>query len=214
MTRTVAIYGASGFGREVLPVVRRQVPPGTRLVFIDDSAAGTELIGHAVIDWADFLAMPTNVRSVTVAIADWRVRERLMQRCAEEGVAQFEVRGDNVIVGDAVEVGEGAILQPFTMLTASIVIGRGFHANIYSYVAHDCRIGDFVTFAPGVKCNGNVHIHNYAYIGTGAVLRQGSPNKPLVIGAGAVVGMGAVVTKDVAPGTTVVGNPAKPLIKG
>ena len=49
--------------------------------------------------------------------------------------------------------------------------------------------------------------------GTGAILRQGKPNKPLLIGRGAIVGMGAVVTRDVPPGVTVVGNPARPLIK-
>jgi acetyltransferase-like isoleucine patch superfamily enzyme len=54
-----------------------------------------------------------------------------------------------------------------------------------------------------------VHVGDGAYIGTGAVLRQGTPDKPLVIGEGAVVGMGAVVTKDVAPRATVVGNPAR-----
>lgn len=53
-----------------------------------------------------------------------------------------------------------------------------------------------------------------AYIGTGAVIKQGTPDRPLRIGAGAVVGMGAVVTRDVAPGMTVVGNPARPLEKG
>jgi serine acetyltransferase len=54
-------------------------------------------------------------------------------------------------------------------------------------------------------------VHDGAYIGTGAVLREGKPNKPLVIGVGAVVGAGAVVLNDVAPGTTVVGMPARPL---
>ena len=67
------------------------------------------------------------------------------------------------------------------------------------------------TFAPGVFCNGNVHVGDHAYVGTGAMLRNGTPDRPLVIGEGAVVGMGAVVTKDVAPHTTVVGNPARVL---
>ena len=37
--------------------------------------------------------------------------------------------------------------------------------------------------------------------------------KKLIIGAGAVIGMGAVVINDVPPYTTVVGNPAKPINK-
>ena len=75
-------------------------------------------------------------------------------------------------------------------------------------------IGDLVTFAPGVKCNGNVTIEDHAYIGTGAIIKQGTPDRPIVIGEGAIVGMGAVVTKSVAAGSVVVGNPAKPLRKG
>jgi acetyltransferase-like isoleucine patch superfamily enzyme len=45
-----------------------------------------------------------------------------------------------------------------------------------------------------------------ATIGSGATILGG-----VRIGAGATVGAGAVVTKDVAPGSTVVGNPARPL---
>ena len=97
------------------------------------------------------------------------------------------------------------ILCPFTTITSNTKIGKGFHANIYSYVAHDCIIGDYVTFAPSVKCNGNVHIEEHAYIGTGAIIKQGTPEKPIVIGKGAVVGMGAVVTKSVKPGDVVFG---------
>lgn len=216
MTTLYGIYGASGFGREVMPVVRAQYGcDGARLVFIDDGAAasGDQINGHEVLAWPEFAEQADDNAAVAIAIADAAIRERLTDRCTDAGIALCDVRADNVVVGDDVLVGEGAILQPFVMLTSSIRIGRGFHANIYSYVAHDCVIGDFVTFAPGVKCNGNVHIEDRAYIGTGAILRQGTPDKPLVIGAGATVGMGAVVTKDVPPGATVVGNPARPLEK-
>lgn len=98
--------------------------------------------------------------------------------------------------------------MPVSFRTLNIRIGRCLHANLYSYVEHDCIIGDFVTFAPGAKVNRNVTIGDHAYIGSGAIIRPG-----VTIGASAVVGMGAVVTRDVPPGVTVVGNPAKPLIK-
>jgi sugar O-acyltransferase (sialic acid O-acetyltransferase NeuD family) len=107
---------------------------------------------------------------------------------------------------DTVELGSGACLSPFVTLTSNIKIGLCFHANLYSYVEHDCVVRDFVTLAPGAKINGNVTIGNQAYIGSNAVIKQG-----LVIGENATIGMGAVVTKDVMPGQTVVGNPAKPL---
>ena len=113
---------------------------------------------------------------------------------------------------DGVNIGQGFVISPFVTITSNVKIGKGFHANLYSYVAHDCVVGDYVTFAPSVKCNGNVFIEDYAYIGTGAIIKQGKPGAPLVIGKGAIIGMGAVVTKDVPAGAIVVGNPAKPLI--
>ena len=150
---------------------------------------------------------------MTIAIANSLVREKLVARLNQDNVQHLEIQAANTVILDEVEIGEGSLLCPFTCITSNIKIGKFFHANIYSYVAHDCVIGDYVTFAPGVKCNGNIHIEDHAYIGTGAVIKQGTPDKPLVIGKGAVVGMGAVVTKSVPAGVTVLGNPARILEK-
>ena len=65
----------------------------------------------------------------------------------------------------AVQLGAGAVLCSVVTITSNVKIGCHFHANLYSYVAHDCVIGDFVTFAPGVHCNGNVVVEDYAVIG-------------------------------------------------
>jgi sugar O-acyltransferase (sialic acid O-acetyltransferase NeuD family) len=213
-----AVYGASGCGRGVMPLAREQVLAHgfskDRLVFVDDKPEATTVNGHRVLSYEEFLEFPAGARHAVLAIANSTVRERLAVRCEADGILPWSVRAANVVEMDAVDLGQGAILCPFVTLTSNIRIGAHFHANIYSYVEHDSVIGDFVTFAPAVKCNGNVVIENHAYIGTGAIIKQGRPGKPLVIGRGAIVGMGAVVTKDVAPGTTVVGNPARPLTKG
>ena len=213
-----AVYGVSGCGRGVMPLARAQLAregiPATQLVFVDDRPEVEEVNGHRVLRYEDFLRADAGTRQIVIAIANSAVRERLAGRCAADGVQPWTVRASNAVVMDDVSLGEGAALSPFVTLTSNIRIGRHFHANLYSYVEHDCVIGDFVTFAPGAKCNGNVRIEDHAYIGAGAVIKQGKPGRPLVIGRGALVGMGAVVTRDVPPGITVVGNPAKPFVKG
>lgn len=212
-----AIYGASGYGREVMPLVReqlcRQGIKTNRLVFVDDQPESSMMNGQRVLLYSEFVETEASEHYTVFAIANSIVRELLAKRCANDNVQPWTVISPNVLVMDEVQIGVGAILNPFVTLTSNIHIGRHFHANLYSYVAHDCIIGDYVTFAPCVKCNGNVIIEDHVYIGAGAVLKQGTPDRPLVIGSKAVVGMGAVVTKDVPPGETVIGNPAKPLIK-
>ncbi|MBA4173329.1 MAG: acetyltransferase [Hyphomicrobium sp.] len=211
------VYGASGCGRGVLPLLRQSLAKNgileDRLVFVDDDPKAPTLNGHRVVDFKTFASIPAAERYVTIAIADSRTRELLWRRCHEKEIEPLTIRADNVVCMDAVSIGPGAILSPFVTLTSNIRIGKAFHANIYSYIEHDCVIGDFVTFAPNASCNGNIHIEDHAYIGSAAVIKQGSPGNPLVIGKGAVVGMGAVVTKSVPPGVTVVGNPARPLNK-
>ena len=211
-----AIFGASGCGKGVMPLARQQLQPEldkgwADLVFVDDHPPAAQVNDQRVLTYAQWMAEPASSRHVCIAIANSQIRQRLALQCAADGLEFFEVRAPNVVQMDEVQLGDGAILSPFVTLTSNIRIGRHFHANLYSYVEHDCVIGDFVTFAPGVKCNGNVVIEDHAYIGTGAVIKQGAPGAPLVIGRGAVVGMGAVVTKSMSPGTTVVGNPARPM---
>lgn len=215
--KQIAIFGVSGFGREVMPLARDQWTRSGephQLSFVDDHPPASEYNGHQVFTYAEWLAQPASSRYINIAIANSAVRQKLVQRCLDDGIQFFEVRAANVVQMDDVQLDEGAILSPFVTLTSNIRIGQHFHANIYSYVAHNCVIGDYVTFAPGVMCNGNVWVEDHAYIGTGAVIKQGLPGQPLVIGRGAVVGMGAVVTKSVPPGVIVVGNPARPKVNG
>lgn len=207
MSNFIGVYGASGCGRGVMPLLRAQFE-NADLIFIDDGLAPGSINGHKLMNWKDFIDCDASDKLVSLAIAEPKTRRILAQRCAAVDIRLVEARAESVVQMDEVTILDGACLSPFVTLTSNIHIGRCFHANLYSYVEHDCVIGDFVTLAPGARVNGNVTIGDHAYIGSGAVVRQG-----LTVGAGAIVGMGAVVTRDVEAGVTVVGNPARPLIK-
>ena len=153
MTIYIGVYGASGFGKEVMPLVRQQYPTllQAQFVFIDDGQAGTTLNGYPVLSYADFVAHSAQHKAVTIAIANSRVREKIAQLLESDGILLWSITADNVVLMDQIELAEGSALSPFVTITSNIKIGKCFHANLYSYVEHDCVIGDFVTFAPGVK---------------------------------------------------------------
>jgi sugar O-acyltransferase (sialic acid O-acetyltransferase NeuD family) len=205
------LYGAGGFGREVMPLLSAALPPGARAVFVAGESGADAVNGWPVLSESAFFADPCDERLFNVAIADSRARQRIAEACLARGARPLAVLSAHALIGPRCEIGEGAILCAFAVVTANARIGRFFHGNIRCTIAHDVVIGDYVTFAPGVFCNGNVEVRDHAYVGTGAMIRQGAPGRPLVIGEGAVVGMGAVVVKDVPPFTTVVGNPARPI---
>ena len=214
MNKIYAVYGASGCGRSLMPIAREHMATSDTIYFIDDAVKTEQQVnGHKTINYQMFKAMKAQEKYVLIAIANSNIRQKLAEKLTNDGINIWTVKSQSTVIMDNVIIGNGAALSPFVTIGANAIIGRCFHANLYSYVEHDCVIGDFVTFAPRVSCNGNVHIEDHAYIGTGAVLRQGTPDKPLIIGKGAIVGMGAVVTKDVPAGVTVIGNPARPLIK-
>ena len=217
MTKLYAIYGASGCGRSLMPVARQQLAresDASEIVFIDDALESVaEVNAHRAMNYLAFLNETASEKYVQIAIANSHVREKIAQRLKMDGIQLWSIIADHVVLMDQIELAEGSALSPFVTIGSNVKIGKCFHANLYSYVEHDCVIGDFVTFAPGVKCNGNIHIQDHAYIGAGAMIKQGTPDQPLVIGAGAVVGMGAVVTKSVPAGATVVGNPARIVTK-
>ncbi|CRM20972.1 MULTISPECIES: acetyltransferase [Pseudomonas] len=209
-----AIVGAGGFGREVAPLVNTMPSiidqHSFRVIFVVDNPKDQTINGYDVVSRESFLNMEGD-KFFNIAIADSKHRQEISEHLISAGITPFTISALNAVNLSHNTIGQGAVLCPFTTITANAKIGDFFHANIYSYVAHDCVIGNFVTFAPNVHCNGRVVIEDHAYIGTGAIIREGSPDRPIVIGEGAVVGMGSVVTKSVAPYTTVFGNPAKPM---
>jgi len=146
--------------------------------------------------------------NIVIAIADYKLRNKIYLELKDKRVNFPNIFHKSSFISSSSSIDESSIICPFVTLTSNVKIGKNFQANIYSYIAHDCIIGDNVTFAPSVKCNGNVIIEDDVYIGTGVVIHQGKANKPLKIGKGSIIAAGSVVTKSVLAGKVVFGNPA------
>ena len=128
-------------------------------------------------------------------------------------------------IGSGVFIGEHAFIQG--RFDGRCVIGDHVWIGPQAYFdARDLEIGDHVGWGPGAKVLGSTHsgmpadvpviqtdlhiaavrIGPWADIGVNAVIMPG-----VTVGKGALVGAGAVVTKDVPPRVVVVGSPARVL---
>lgn len=211
------LVGAGGFGREVMNGLEefdlkdenyRKIRVD-KSVFVDSFTDEIKVNQIEVFSEETFFEFPIFVKYFNVAIGDSGLREAIVEKFISAGVKPISIITRNSRIHDSTKIGEGAILCNSSIITANSHIGKYFHANIFSYIAHDCVVGDYVTLAPRVSCNGNVVIGDHAYIGTGAVIKPGSKNNPLYIGKSSVIGMGAVVIEDVPDFAVVVGNPAR-----
>jgi sugar O-acyltransferase (sialic acid O-acetyltransferase NeuD family) len=215
MTRPIidlAIFGASGFAREVATWAERATWNGSgfRLIgFIDDVSPGGQLRGRPVVTLGEMAKAKRP--AVVVAVGDPALRETLVQAAESAGlpVAPPLVHPSVQYDEDHVTLGDGTVICAGGILTTDIRVGSHVQINLSCTVGHDVVLDDYVTLAPGVHVSGKVAIGPGAYLGTGAVTVDGAYDQPLVIGERAVVGAGAVVTRDVPAATTVVGVPAR-----
>lgn len=202
------VYGASGHGREIAQLAKRCGYAVS--AFIDDNSSlwSTHINDIPVVSASDALDYH-DTQQFIVAIGNPEARRTIMERLQRYGFKFATLIHPNVDLDDHVTVGEGSMICAGCSIKVNASIGRGVILNSLSTVGHDSILEDYVSVMPGVNISGGVHVCTGAYIGTNAAIRNGVPDKMLIVGAHAVVGMGAIVVKAVGDNTTVVGNPAK-----
>lgn len=212
----IGVFGMGGFGLEVFDTLQKGKFRSKELDLSKVDSKRILKVGKLQgqntekdqISEVDFLASRLK-KYFVIAISDKVIRQRLADVAIAHGAIPVSLFDENSRINEECRIEMGAIMSSFSLISPNVEIGKFFHLNIYSYVAHDVKIGNFVTFGPRVSCNGNTIIQDHVYLGAGASLINGQRGKPLIIGEGATIGMGAVVIRDVDPYSTVVGNPAQ-----
>jgi sugar O-acyltransferase (sialic acid O-acetyltransferase NeuD family) len=215
--RDVVIYGAGGFGREVGWLIRQCSESGwsaTVRCFIDDNLANHgKLINNVPVFSLQQAADHFGGAFVVGGVGAPQTRATLIQRALAAGFKPITVIHPRVECSEYVTIGTGTLICAGNILTIDIVLGEQVQINLDCTIGHDVQLGDYTTLAPGVHVSGCVITGKRVYIGTGAVIINGTPDKPIIIEDDAVIGAGACVTKSVPAGITVVGVPARPLVR-
>ncbi len=202
----VLLVGAASFAEEITDLCRSSGVEVAGWIEGLDPAAADAAADPPVI-WVDEQAAFHPDLPVLPAIGTVQRRE-IMERLAGEGrrLATF-VHPSAVVAGTAV-VEEGCVVFPMVVIGARSRIGRGTIVNRGALIGHHSTVGPFAFLGPGANVAGKVTLGSQVHVGIGSIVRDG-----LTVGDGAVIGSGAVAIEDVAAGTTVVGVPARPMVR-
>jgi sugar O-acyltransferase (sialic acid O-acetyltransferase NeuD family) len=131
-------------------------------------------------------------------------RLNVQKRLTAAGLRPVSLCHPTAFVAANATIGTGTQILALAAVCVDVTLGDACVVNTRASVDHECSIGHSVHIGPGATLCGEVHVEDFAFIGAGATIL------PRVrIGRKSVVGAGAVVSRDVPPGSRVVGVPAR-----
>lgn len=209
LSQELLIYGTGGFAREVAWLAQTSVERFSIVGYIDDDVNAPPALGGVQVQSLDAAARRAPGAGFVAAVGKPATRRRLVESAIRAGLVPVVLTHQSVERSSSVVIGDGSVICAGSILTVDIVLGSYVQINLDCTIGHDCVLEEYATLAPGVHMSGNVRLEMEAYVGTGACIINGTAGNPIVIGRQAIIGAGAVVTKSVPPGVTVVGIPAR-----
>jgi sugar O-acyltransferase (sialic acid O-acetyltransferase NeuD family) len=210
MTKKILIAGTGGFSKEVLGIIMDLgryddvlgfIEPDDilKIKFFPNQVLGKPIFPYSSID-------PTK-HCVVIGIGDSKIREKITSQLPAK-IEYISLIHPTAVISKWTEIGEGAIICAGTIITCDIKIGKHSQFNLNTTIGHDCSIGDYFTSAPNVNISGNCKIEDHVYFGTSSCIKQG-----VFVCQNVIIGMGAIVTKDIITPGIYIGNPAKLMVK-
>ena len=203
-TRKICIIGAGGLGKEVFCCIREQNgwQNHAEIKFLEENSfyKKRKVLGVDVLPLSE-----TEIKDslVVIAIGEAQPRERIAALLPHDTEFAIVV-GRGVSLTPYTKLGRGTIVLGQSFLSCDVEIGNHSIINPGTTISHDCKIGDFFTASPGVNVSGNCNLGKHVFLGTNSCIRNA-----IRICDNVIIGMGAVVTKDITIGGMYIGNPAR-----
>jgi sugar O-acyltransferase (sialic acid O-acetyltransferase NeuD family) len=209
--KRIIIVGAGGFGRELTCWIEQALDSSQAFLggFIDDTiAAGDKLseeYPYPVLGRiADYVPQAEDV--LIVAIGNPSDKISVAESLRQRGAQFYNLIHPTAVIARTAKIGQGLIMCPYSMLSASSVIEDFVTLNSYTSIGHDAVVGEGTTMSSHVDITGYVKVGRKVFVGSNASILP-----KVVVGDGATIGAGSVVVRRVAEGSTVYAMPARKL---
>jgi sugar O-acyltransferase (sialic acid O-acetyltransferase NeuD family) len=199
------IIGAKGFAKQIVEVFYQQKQSGELYFF--DNVTGTTgtLYNHSIltrlVEVGALFAKGHN--RFCLGVGGPLLRCKLASEFKELGGMLESVISPYASVASYARMKDGVSVLTGAIIENDVLIEEGVLINTHASIHHDSMIGRYCEIAPGVRILGTCVVEDFAFIGANAVILP-----KIKVGKNAIVGAGAVVTKNVEPNSLVVGNPA------
>jgi len=203
--KRIGIIGTGGFAREVLCLLDDLDKYNEVVGFFepdrlwDKEWMGKTIMGLPVLPYSSI----KESYNLSIAIGSSEIRKRIVQDLGSKVNYETFVHPSAVISRWSC-LGKGNIITAGCILTSQIELGDQCQLNLQTTVGHDCQIESYFTSAPSVNLSGNCIIGESVYFGTGAATRQS-----IKICSNVIIGMGAMVVKNISESGTYIGIPAR-----
>lgn len=205
--KNLYIINAGGFGRNIASIARK------------DSAHGVEWELKGFLDNRVDINNPSNLKifgdplewepdendAYICALGEPFARRKYAEALLKKN-AYFLCMYPELLRSERLKMGQGCIFETQVGIGPDVVIGDFVFVLSKSIIGYDVCIGEYSTIGSFVFVGGGVQIGENVTIHPHATILPG-----VKVGDNAIIGAGSVIIRDVAPGVTMFGNPAKPL---
>ncbi len=207
----IIIFGSGSQARYVIDNAASTDQLILGLVDVEEGKMVGEVVNGVSVNWTLNTALkdigPSDGRAV-IAHGNNAYKLSIASTLAAAGFTFISSIHDKAIISPSSEICNGAIINAGAIILPNAHIGEHVMVHSGCVIEHDCRIGAGANLAPGAVMAGRVTVGSEAYLLTGC-----SIGANMTIGDRGIVRAGAVVIRDVAEDTEVMGVPAKPVIK-
>ncbi len=204
----LAIYCGGGLGREVLELayqINDVKHKWDKIIFVDDVIPDDRIQGIEKFSFEEFKKIHTpNEAKFVIATGEPRNRDILYTKVKNCGYNFDTLIHPDVRIPDTTTLGEGVVVNTGALISCNVTVGNNVFFQPYCTIGHDAKIADSCVISGFTAVSGHCEIGRATYIAVHSAVKQ-----EIKIGSNCIVGMGAMVLRNVEDKIIVLGNPAR-----